>query len=310
MGKEKHRNHLVPQFYLSQWENYDNKLSTYELVHKVPEFKTSNEICYIKDFYDDDTTDEIEDYIAVIEDRISKEYPRIINYLNTINQNPNLSWIPTVSEEDKRIIFQFLILQQIRTITYWKMQDKNKYNTPPTIYDEILLAKNNVYKIKNIMDNVDDYIQKFQNCYQCIIRTDSQHTFWTSSNPVHYGNYNNLLQPTDEILQIPKNYDTIMLPLSPTLKLIITFNNSYIDTPIPPGKLIVLPINYVKHDNRFNYEKIMNAYNFALLQGHEAQASLKQSERNDIRNTFFYIVSKRFSEENKKLLKTINVIHN
>lgn len=302
-------NHIVPQFYLKQWENDKHLVNAYDFVHDKFINTGTGGIGYMKYTY----PQELEDAFAKIESEISLTYPSIINKLENAQWKQSIiRRIPLLTEDEEFTLFKFLFLQRYRTISGRLNLSDTAYSGPLGILPAIQYAEENNGKLLEFIRNLNkEYIySELKNCYWLLFRIPRFYHFWTSSNPVHYGVLNELYCPTNSMHHDYDKCDSMLLTLSPRFKLCITYNN--FDLRIPTEFLTIIPLDTSKAINaawKRDPFKVVQAMNFALFNGYELQSSHILSDGNEIdpRKSWFYIVAKKFFPEDKKILDSLGI---
>ena len=322
-----HDNHIVPQFYLRQWCDMNNKIQTYDFIHQKYESHYTTEIGYLKDTY----SQEIEDMFAHEENDIAKIYPTIIFKLQNAEWKQSLLHKKSVlSEDEEYTLMKFLYLQKMRTITGRVMLSDLIYDAPLSVAEMLHIAEeqNDILKDKLMHLSRESVYQNIQGCYWFIFKAPNHYCFWTTTNPVHYGDFETLYYPMKALSSDNKQFDSILLTLSPTLKLCITYpNNNVVDILTKPHNrnmnfgykfhtnfLNVMPLNVDygwKHILGYS-EKVMNAMNFAVIQGYEMQASTCQENakiNGEIhpKSSKFYILANKFTKNDDHYLKCFGI---
>ncbi len=311
-----HNNHIVPQFYLKQWYNIQEQIFTYDFIHCKYEKKSSSEIGYLIDTYPQD----IEELLGKEETKIAKIYSTIINKLQ------NAEWIQSgrhyksiLNSDEQYLLMEFLYLQRIRTITGRHNLLESKYEDPLSVKDLLKIAENQNNKLRKEIYSLSEetVYQKFNQCYWIVFRIPNHYCFWTSTNPVHYGEFLKLYNPIDSLQNSDNKNDCILLSLSPTLKLCIVYPTPenihfFKNQRFHIDFLYVLPLNSSwKWKHKLQYkEKVMNAMNLAVIQGYEMQASICQENNGEIhlKASHFYILSKNdFTKNDKELFKYFGI---
>lgn len=161
MGKQKitKRQHYVPQFYLRNWCNNENKLWCYDAkIGKI--YKTTpNDCCYIKYYYEIGKIGD--DY--VLPNTREQDYQRIENeiapiiskHLKIMDDEKNKDAL-IFNSYDKKLMIDFVLTMIIRNIDF--------DNNDPTFIRDVYNAEANIIKSIDKILNIqvdDEFNQKF-----------------------------------------------------------------------------------------------------------------------------------------------------
>lgn len=275
-------NHIVPQFYLKYFCNYDNNISVYDIIHENFVFKSTKSICYQKNTYSTD----LEKKFSILEDEVAKVYPQIIQKLES-------NKISYITKKEEHLLLKFIIIQYYRT-------NLGRCDLYGQYMDEIINYKNiriNAEQANDILLNksfdfiVQSYLEDKLD-YDISIYKSNENIFWTFPNPVMVGNNHNLF--IKSYMDESKKYNSLFFTLSPKLCAIINFNktNKY---------------NHIEIYNlsKNNQDKDKYALYTSLLSNLEFLST--SSNIKSIKDSHLYIFSKRFNEMDKRFLKSIKI---
>ena len=313
MGDKTHKNHIVPQFYLKQWYNQNEEFYYYDFVHGDYSVGTSGSLGWLLDTY----SQELEDCLAEFEDKISKVYPTIIKKLEDAQWKNSLSQRREILTPDEEYaLLSFMYIQSRRTISGRLMLADEGLDEPLSAYAALDLAKKQNDKLLSELESLsrEKVYGQLKDKYRVVLRTPRYYPFWTSSNPVYYGVFNEMFCPVNSMDQHFKMNDTMIFTLSPRLKLCLTYKD--INTQkrgwvsvFPKDMLSVIPLDTsLQNANPWkdDKDKILRSLNFGLVQGFEMQA--KKSKTIDYRGSRFYIISqKQFADADKEQFNKFHI---